>query len=93
MSLIGDLLGLVLGIFLLLLIARLILDWIVTLSTGSPAPWALKARDFTHRFTEPVIAPVRGVLKPIRLGDIQIDLAFTVVFVMVLVLRAFVSSW
>ncbi|MBF6135415.1 YggT family protein [Nocardia otitidiscaviarum] len=85
MGAIGTLLGLVVGVFLLLLLARLVLDWIVTLSQ-SPSPGIYKARDVTHRFSEPVLAPVRKVLPPIRAGGLQIDLAFTVVFIVALVL-------
>jgi YggT family protein len=34
-----------------------------------------------------VIGPVRRVLKPVRVGSVSIDLAFTAVFVAVIVLR------
>ena len=40
--------------------------------------------------TEPVLAPVRRVLPPVRLGSMSIDLAFTAVFVLVMVLRTIV---
>lgn len=46
----------------------------------------------THAATEPVIAPVRKVLKPIRIGDFSLDLAFTAVFIAVLILRAVAFS-
>jgi YggT family protein len=35
---------------------------------------------------------VRRVLKPVRVGSVQIDLAFTVVFIVVLVLRSVALS-
>jgi YggT family protein len=41
-------------------------------------------------FTEPVIGPVRRVLKPVRLGSVSVDLAFTAVFIAVVVLRTVV---
>jgi YggT family protein len=34
-----------------------------------------------------VIAPVRRVLRPVRAGGLSIDLAFTAVFVLALILR------
>ncbi|MET8429914.1 YggT family protein [Nocardia sp. NPDC004860] len=86
MSFLGSLLGLALTLFMLLLLARLIIDWIGVL--GDTPPALRKARDVVHRLTEPVIAPVRRVLKPVRFGGVSIDLAFTVVFIAVLVLRA-----
>jgi YggT family protein len=42
--------------------------------------------------TEPVIAPVRRVLRPIRFGSVTIDIAFTVVFVAVVILRSVVTA-
>ncbi|MVU77018.1 YggT family protein [Nocardia sp. ET3-3] len=85
MSVVGSLIGLVLTLFMLVLIARLVLDWIMTLSDNPQG--IRRPREIVHRMTEPVIAPVRRVLKPIRVGGIQIDLAFTVVFIAVLILR------
>jgi YggT family protein len=51
----------------------------------------VKARNISHRLTEPVIGPVRRVLKPVRIGNVQLDLAFTVVFVATMILRSLVS--
>lgn len=87
MSLIGALLGYALTAYLLLLIARLVLDWAHVATTGPP--WVRRARELSHKTTEPVIAPVRRVLRPVRLGGLSLDLAFTAVFVVVLVLRSF----
>ena len=86
MSLIGTIVGYILTVFLLLLIVRLIVDWAEAL--GNNPPWMWKVRRYSHAATEPVIGPVRRVLKPVRLGSINLDLAFTVVFVAVLVLRS-----
>jgi len=88
MSLIGALLGYALTAFVLLLLARLLLDWAGVLATGPQ--WVSRARTLTHAGTEPVIAPVRRVVPPLRLGGLSIDLAFTIVLLGVLVLRAIV---
>ncbi|WP_433715147.1 YggT family protein [Nocardia sp. CA-084685] len=87
MSLIGTLLGLALTVFILLLLARLVLDWVGVLADGRHPEWVNRARDLSHSATEPVIAPVRRYLHPVRLGGLSIDLAFTVVFIVALVLR------
>jgi len=92
MGVIGSLLGLVLLLFLLVLIARAVLDWAGVL-TSSTSEGVRKAREVTYRLTEPVIAPVRRVLKPVRLGGVQLDLAFTVVFFATLILRSVVTSF
>jgi YggT family protein len=86
MSLIGTVLGYVLTVFILVLIARMVLDWAETL--GSRSEWVRRARRYAHAVTEPVIGPVRRVLPPIRAGGMAIDLAFTVVFLVAVVLRS-----
>jgi YggT family protein len=90
MSLVGVLLGYVLTVFILLMIARLVLDW-AGLVTHGPR-WVGRARALTHAGTEPVIAPVRRVLRPVRAGGLSIDLAFTAVFVAALILRSIAFS-
>ncbi|WP_328591240.1 YggT family protein [Saccharopolyspora aridisoli] len=86
MSAIGTVLGYALTAYLLVLVARLVLDWARTAAEGPH--WVRRARALTHTATEPVIAPVRRVLRPVRVGEISLDLAFTAVFVVVLVLRS-----
>ncbi|PRX50912.1 YggT family protein [Prauserella shujinwangii] len=90
MSLIGALLGYVLTAFMLVLVARAVLSW-VGMAAGD-RPWVRKASAVTHSLTEPVIAPVRRVLRPARVGGLGIDLAFTAVFVGVLILRSIAFS-
>ncbi|WP_406633781.1 YggT family protein [Amycolatopsis sp. WGS_07] len=86
MSLIGTLVGYVLTVFILVLVVRMVLDWTRVVATG-PA-WLGQARRISHRVTEPVIAPVRRVLRPVRAGGVAFDLAFTAVFVAALVVRS-----
>lgn len=91
MGAIGALLGFVLLLFLIVMVVRAVLDWTDVLGTGGGGRTA-KAREVSHRLTEPVIGPVRGVLKPVRIGSVQLDLAFTVVFIAALVLRSLANS-
>ena len=88
---VAGLLGVVLLLFELVLIARVVVDWIGVLSpVGGRSRGLSQARRITYVVTEPVIGPVRRVLKPVRFGSISIDLAFTAVFVAVIVLRTVV---
>jgi YggT family protein len=84
---IASLLGLLLVLFQLVLLARVVVDWVGVLSPGGGGSAMYQARRITHGITEPVIAPVRRVVKPVNLGGISLDLAFIIVFVGVLVLR------
>ena len=87
---IASLLGFVLVLFQLVLVARIVVDWVGVLSPATAGAGLYQARRITHGITEPVIGPVRRVLKPARLGSVSIDLAFTAVFVAVIVLRTVV---
>jgi YggT family protein len=87
MSAIGVLLGTVLLLFQLVLVARAVVDWVAVLSSGPEPGWRSTARRVTHAVTEPVLAPVRRVLPPVRFGSVGIDLAFIVVFFAAVVLR------
>jgi YggT family protein len=91
MSALGALVGIVLTLFVLLMIARLILDWVVVLGSGGSSG-TRRARALTHAGTEPVIAPVRRVLRPVRAGGFSLDLAFTVVFIAAVILRQIAFS-
>src|SRR4051812_50012284 len=92
MSLIGALVGYVLSAFILLLIVRMVLDWSGVLANGPQ--WVGRVRGVTHAWTEPVIAPVRRRLRPVRAGGMAFDLAFTaVVFLGVCLRGGGVSLW
>jgi len=87
---IATLVGVALLLFELMLIARLVVDWVGVLSPTGGRSGLYQARRITRGITEPVVGPVRRVLKPVRLGSVSIDLAFTVAFVAVIVLRTVV---
>ncbi len=90
MGLIGTLLGFLVTLFILVMIIRMVLDW-VSLTGRSPS-WTTRTRELAHAGTEPVIAPVRRILPPVRAGGVGIDLAFTLVFVAALILRGVLFS-
>jgi YggT family protein len=90
MSLVGALVGYALSAFILLLIVRMVLDWTGVLANGPQ--WVGRVRGVTHAWTEPVIAPVRRRLRPVRAGGMAFDLAFTAVFFAALILRSIAFS-
>jgi YggT family protein len=86
------LVSLVLLLVQVLLIARAALDWSVALagpSTAGSVRGRLTAG--VHALTEPILAPVRRVLPPLRLGGVAVDLAFIVVFLAIVLIRQFIS--
>lgn len=87
MTAVGFVLGTLLLIFQVLLVARLVVDWVGVLAGGPEPGWRRGARRATHAVTEPVLAPVRRVLRPVRIGSVGLDLAFPAVFLAVVLLR------
>jgi YggT family protein len=87
---VASVVGLVLVLFQLVLLARVVVDWIGVLSPGGGGSALYQGRRITHGITEPVIEPVRRVLKPVRFGSVAIDLAFVAVFFAVILLRTVV---
>lgn len=87
------LVDLVLLLVQLLLVGRALLDWSVALA-GPSAAGSVRSRLMSgvYALTEPILAPVRRVIPPLRLGAVGIDLAFIVVFVGILLLRAFLPG-
>ncbi|GAA2631428.1 hypothetical protein GCM10010399_74570 [Dactylosporangium fulvum] len=76
----------------LLLIARAVLDWSVALAGPAPST-SIRSRlsSGVHAVTEPVLAPVRRVLPPVRFRSVAIDLSFIVVFLAIVLVRALIS--
>ena len=90
---IASLLSFALLLFEIVLIARMVVDWAGMLSPDTGGSSSMyQARRVTHGITEPVLGPVRRVLRPVRVGSVSIDLAFTVVFVAVVILRSVVVT-
>ncbi|MBW6440184.1 YggT family protein [Actinoplanes hulinensis] len=74
----------------LVLVARVILDWSVTLAgPAMPGSFRSKALDVVYTITEPILAPVRRIIPPLRAGGVSIDLAFIVLFLGISVIRSF----
>ena len=75
----GNLLDLVIQIYILLIIARAVVSWV------SPDPYNPIVR-FLHRITEPVLRPVRHRMPMLAMG---IDLSPMVVILALILLQRF----
>ena len=83
-------LSLVLLLVQFLLVARAVLDWTAVLA-GPSAIGSVRSR-LTRgvvALTEPILAPVRRILPPLRAGGMSFDLAFIVVFLAIVLIRSF----
>lgn len=76
---------LIINLYLLVIFARIIMSWFL------PTPGTTYAQIFDAfvRVTEPVLAPVRGMIPPMRMGAASLDLSPIVVFLVgMLLIRA-----
>ena len=73
--------NLVVLVFFLMLIGRLILDWVQALSREfRPRGAVLVVAESVYTVTDPPLRALRKVLPPLRLGPVSLDLGFLVLF-------------
>ncbi len=87
MTLIGGLIELVLGTFIVLLFVRLIVDWIQMFARSwTPRGPVLVVLEGIYTITDPPVKAMRKVLPPLRLGGVAIDLSFVAVLLICYIL-------
>jgi YggT family protein len=86
-QLVGTLIQTVLWIFLLLLFARMILSWVpVLVRDWEPHGPVLVVAELVYSVTDPPLRALRKVLRPVRVGNVQLDLAFIGLYILVSIL-------
>lgn len=84
MSIVRDVLHLVLYVYFLILIGRLVLDWIqVFARQWRPQGVILVVAETIYTLTDPPLRAIRKVIKPVRIGGVALDLAFLVLIIVV----------
>ena len=77
MLIIGQLIELVLGTFIVLLFVRLIVDWIQMFARSwTPRGPVLVILEGVYTVTDPPVKALRKIIPPLRLGGVAIDLSF-----------------
>ncbi|GAB2683394.1 YggT family protein [Thalassiella azotivora] len=93
MGLVFGLVAFLLTIYFVLLLARLVIDWVQVFSRDwQPRGALLVVAEVVYTATDPPLRAVRKVLKPVRIGSVQLDLAFMVVFLAVVILMQVFQS-
>ena len=82
-----QLLILLLNIYLIILLAHVIFSW-VPRPPEPIVPLVLGVR----RLVEPVAAPIRRVIPPLRLGGVALDLSIIILFIAVRILIAVLAG-
>jgi len=90
---ISSLLDLLLFLYFLVLIGRLVFDWIQVFSRDwRPTGPVLVVAEGIYSLTDPPLRALRKVIPPLRLGGVALDLAFLVLILGVSILRPFVRQ-
>ncbi|MBA2768828.1 MAG: YggT family protein [Sporichthyaceae bacterium] len=81
---VGQILILVLWLFFILLIARLVLDYVQMFARSwRPRGPLLVVAEVVYTVTDPPLRALRKVIPPLRLGSVSLDLSFLVLVVLV----------
>lgn len=72
----------VISLYILILIARCVIDWIQVLARWRPQGAAASLVDFVYQVTEPPLRALRKVFPPIPLGAVSFDTAFIILWVL-----------
>ena len=76
-------------LYVFVLVARALVSWF-PLHAGSPLVGVVRVLD---RLTEPVLAPIRRLLPPVRAGGMAIDLSIIVAIIAVQIIGSIVVSY
>ena len=81
---VGQVLIVALWLFFVLLIARLVIDYIQMFARSwRPTGVLLVAAEVIYTITDPPLKALRRLIPPLRLGSITLDLSFLVLVVLV----------
>jgi YggT family protein len=76
-----DLIRLVVFLFLVVLLGRLVLDWVQAFARDwRPRGVLLVVAEVVYTITDPPLKALRKVIPPLQLGSLRLDLAFLVLF-------------
>lgn len=75
-------------LYLLVLVARILLSWFPIDPNGSMAAVA----GFLYLVTDPILAPLRRAIPPLRIGNVALDLSTLVALIGIQLLRGIICS-
>lgn len=94
MNIVASVLTTVLWIFVLFLFGRLILEVLQSFARSwRPRGAVLVVAEITYTVTDPPLKLLRRFIPPVRLGNVALDLSFTVLFLVVYIMIIFIGSW
>ena len=92
-DLITGIVGFLLWLYLLLLIGRLVFDWVQFFARAwRPRGVLLVLAEVIYSATDPPLRALRRLIPPLSLGQVRLDLAFIILFFAVTIAAQIVSS-
>ncbi len=92
MTAVGQVLATVLWLYWLLFIGRLVFDFVqVFARSWRPTGLLLLLAEALYTATDPPLRLLRRVIPPVRIGQVQFDLAFLIVLIGLQILISFAS--
>ncbi|QGU07799.1 YGGT family protein [Corynebacterium occultum] len=92
MTLIGTILYVIIRIFVLLLIARLVIEMIHSFSRNfQPPRWFSYVAEPIFLVTDPPVKALRRIIPPVRMGGVALDISVIVLFFIMMLLQIVVQ--
>jgi YggT family protein len=80
-SIVADVIRFVVFVFFVVLIGRLVLDWVQVFARDwRPRGVVLVIAEAIYTVTDPPLKALRRLVPPLQLGSIRLDLAFLILF-------------
>jgi YggT family protein len=80
-------------VFLVLLFARLVVDWVMVLARSwRPHGLVAAGLEVIYATTDPPLKALRRVIPPLNLGSVRLDLGFYILLIAVTILRGVTSG-
>ncbi len=93
MGVVADVVYFALLVFLLLLIFRLIMEYVFLLARSyRPAGLVAAALELAYSVTDPPLKALRRIIPPLRIGQVSLDLGFIILFIVVRILMRVVGE-
>jgi YggT family protein len=88
-SLFWQIVSSVLLVFLVLLFARFVVDWVMVLARSwRPSGVVAAGLELVYSTTDPPLKAIRKIIPPLILGSVRLDLGFMVLLIAVLILKS-----
>ena len=93
MRVVADVVYFALLVFLLLLIFRLVMEYVFLLARSyRPTGLVAAALELAYSVTDPPLRALRRVIPPLRIGQVSLDLGFIILFIVVRILMEVVGA-